>query len=429
MAYTSIIPVRRLSGSIDYITDKSKTTLKSEIGSALNHDGSETVCFQSALSCTLETAFEDMLSVKRQWHKEGGIQGYHLVQSFAPGEVSPDAAHEIGTKLAEKLLGGKYQVIITTHLNTKCIHNHILWNSVSVQDGKKYISREKSYMTEIRHISDGLCREYGLSVIDTEKPEHNARHYAQWLAERDGKPTWRYAIQQDIDSAIASSLTWNQFLTSLKMKGYAIRLDRKYITLKPPGKERPVRFKTLGPGYTPEAIQNRILYPREIKKTVHRSCTFLDSVQPKKLTGLRALYYHYLYGLGILRKKPKRLTYALREDIRMLDKRMEQAEFIFENNIQTREELSSLMDKTETQISQLVKKRHALYKGAGKESEIKSINDELKKLRHTVSMCRGIIQHSAEIEKRLEAARLEDEMLSAIQEKSNDRQIDHEQRR
>ncbi len=87
------------------------------------------------------------------------------------------------------------------------------------------------------------------------------------------------------------------------------------------------------------------------------------------------------------------------------------------------------MDKTETQISQLVKKRHALYKGAGKESEIKSINDELKKLRHTVSMCRGIIQHSAEIEKRLEAARLEDEMLSAIQEKSNDRQIDHEQRR
>ena len=132
MAYTSIIPVRRLSGSIDYITDKSKTTIKSEIGSALNHDGSETACFQSALSCTLETAFEDMLSVKKQWHKEGGIQGYHLVQSFAPGEVSPNAAHEIGTKLAEKLLGGKYQVIITTHLNTKCIHNHILWNSVSV---------------------------------------------------------------------------------------------------------------------------------------------------------------------------------------------------------------------------------------------------------------------------------------------------------
>ena len=370
-----------------------------------------------------------MLSVKRQWHKEGGIQGYHLVQSFAPGEVPPDAAHEIGTKLAEKLLGGKYQVIITTHLNTKCIHNHILWNSVSVQDGKKYISRERSYMTEIRRISDGLCREYGLSVIDTEKSEHNARHYSQWLAERDGKPTWRYAIQQDIDSAIASSLTWNQFLTSLKMKGYVLRLDRKYITLKPPGKERPVRFKTLGPGYTPEAIQNRILYPREIKKTVRRSCTFLDNVQPKKLTGLRALYYHYLYGLGILRKKPKRLTYALREDIRKLDKRMEQAEFIFENNIQTREELSSLNEKTESKISQLVKKRHALYKGAGNESEIKDINDKLKKLRHTVSMCRGIIQHSAEIERRLETARLEDEMLSAMQEKSNDRQIDHEQRR
>ncbi len=285
MAYTSIIPVRRLSGSIDYITDKSKTTLKSEIGSALNHDGSETVCFQSALSCTLETAFEDMLSVKRQWHKEGGIQGYHLVQSFAPGEVSPDAAHEIGTKLAEKLLGGKYQVIITTHLNTKCIHNHILWNSVPVQDGKKYISREKSYMTEIRHISDGLCREYGLSVIDTEKPEHNARHYAQWLAERDGKPTWRYAIQQDIDSAIASSLTWNQFLTSLKMKGYAIRLDRKYITLKPPGKERPVRFKTLGPGYTPEAIQTAYSIHGRLRKPSIGAVLSLTVCNPKSSQG------------------------------------------------------------------------------------------------------------------------------------------------
>ena len=108
---------------------------------------------------------------------------------------------------------------------------------------------------------------------------------------------------------------------------------------------------------------------------------------------------------------------------------MRSREFIFENNIHTREELSSLKEKAESKISQLVKRRHALYKGAENESEIHSINDELKKLRHTVSMCRGIIQHSAEIEKRLEAARREDKMLSAMQEKSNDRQIDHEHRR
>ena len=120
------------------------------------------------------------------WHKEKGVQGFHLVQSFAPGEASPELAHQIGQEFAQKLLNGKFQVVISTHLNTKCLHNHLVWNSVSLTNGKKYRSNQKSYITRIRRISDELCKKYHLSIIDTEKSQQAAMPYAQWLAEKKG---------------------------------------------------------------------------------------------------------------------------------------------------------------------------------------------------------------------------------------------------
>ena len=126
----------------------------------------------------------------------------------------------------------------------------------------------------------------------------------------------------------------------LEQQGYTFRFDRKYMTLKPPGKDRPVRFKTLGKNYTPEAIQRRILYPRRSapagKRTppAHGLLLLLGETQPRKLTGLRALYYSYLYKVGVLRKKPPYPSYAVREDIRKLDQRIEQAEFIFQHHVE-----------------------------------------------------------------------------------------------
>ena len=99
----------------------------------------------------------------------GGVEGYHLVQSFAEGEVTPELAHLIGQELADRLLKGQYEVVITTHLNTRHYHNHIVWNSVSMSDGRKYHSNAKSYYTEIRKISDELCRKYGLSIIESDQ--------------------------------------------------------------------------------------------------------------------------------------------------------------------------------------------------------------------------------------------------------------------
>ncbi len=276
MAYTSVIPVRRLDRAVKYVMNKEKTTavsLQDALDYAANRDKTEQSCFESSYACTLETAFSDMRQTKERWHKLGGVQGYHLVQSFAAGEVTPELAHWIAKELADRVLGGRYEYVIGTHLNTGHIHSHIVWNSVSCVDGKKYRSNYKCYVTEIRAVSDELCQKYKLSVIDTENSNHVAKPYAEWLAEKNGQPTWRTAIRQDVDDAIQQSLTWRQFLSVLERNGYEVRMGRKYPVLRPPGKERFVRFKTLGKRYTPEAIQTRILYPRSYRPYVENPKT------------------------------------------------------------------------------------------------------------------------------------------------------------
>lgn len=164
IVYTSVISVHRLDNAIDYALDEKKSSraenresLEGEIDKALNKDQSEQDLFQSAIGCTIDSAFEEMCQIKKIWHKEKGVQGFHLVQSFAPGEISPEPAHQIGVEFADRLFGGKFQAVVSTHLNTKCIHNHIVWNSVSMENGKKYRSNEKNYVTGVWKISDELC--------------------------------------------------------------------------------------------------------------------------------------------------------------------------------------------------------------------------------------------------------------------------------
>ena len=363
MAYTSVIPVRRLDRAVKYVMNKEKTTavsLQDALDYAANCDKTEQSCFESSYACTLETAFADMRQTKERWHKSGGVQGYHLVQSFAAGEVSPELAHQIAKELADRVLGGRYEYVIGTHLNTGHIHSHIVWNSVSCVDGKKYRSNYKSYVTEIRAVSDELCRKYKLSVIDTENSNHVAKPYAEWLAEKNGQPTWRTAIRQDVDEAIQQSLTWRQFLNALERNGYEVRMERKYPVLRPPGKERFVRFKTLGKRYTPEAIQTRILYPQsyhpyvENPPTIQHGRLHSGKKPHRKLTGLRALYYRYLYELGALPRKPSRSSYAVRQDAYKLDQRIRQMEFLSKNSIDTLAQLETHRKALQTEIGQLL---------------------------------------------------------------------------
>ena len=428
MAYTSVIPVRRLDRAVKYVMNKEKTaavSLQDALDYASNRDKTEKSCFESSYACTLETAFSDMRQTKERWHKSGGVQGYHLVQSFAAGEVSPELAHQIAKELAARVLGGRYEYVIGTHLNTGHIHSHIVWNSVSCVDGKKYRSNYKSYVTEIRAVSDELCRKYKLSVIDTENSNHVAKPYAEWLAEKNGQPTWRTAIRQDVDEAIQQSLTWRQFLTVLERKGYEVRLGRKYPVLRPPGKERFVRFKTLGKRYTPEAIQTRILYPRSYRPYVENPPTIQhgrlhSGKKPhRKLTGLRALYYRYLYELGALPRKPRRPSYAVRQDAYKLDQRIRQ---MAKNNVDTLAQLETHRKALQTKIGQLQTKRKQLPKTDDVQSQHESVNTALKQLRQEERLCRKIAEHSIEVQQHLtEARRDRAEQQQREQEHERDR--------
>ena len=277
---------------------------------------------------------------------------------------------------------------------------------MALDNGRKYHSNARSYYTEVRARSDALCRQYGLSVIETPESERGKRQYAKWQAETNGQPTWRTAIRMDVDEAISMALTWRQFLAILEQKGYEIRMGRKYPTLRPPGKERFVRFKTLGKSYTPEAIRQRILYPKRpfTPAAVWRGRLHGTHRKARKLTGLRALYYRYLYELGALPRKPQRPSYAVRQDIRSLDKRIRQMEFLSRHEIDTLGQLNAYRQSQEKAVADLLAERRQLHRADPSDAvktRLAQITQALKPLRRDIHLCRQIEERSVQMRKQL----------------------------
>ena len=423
MAYTSIIPIHRLDRSIAYIQDKDKTvkreraagSLEEAIGYALNREKTERTVFESSVGCTCSSAYADMLATKIRFHKTGGVQGYHLIQSFAEGEVTPELAHVIGQELAEGLLKGQFEAVITTHLNTSHCHNHLVFNSVSMEDGRKYHSNSRSYYRDVRRISDGLCKKYGLSVIQT--TNHKGMHYSQWQAEKNGKPSWRSIIRMDIKEAAESSFTWKQFLAAMEQKGYRWKMGQKYTALKAPGMERYVRLQSLGRNYTEEAVRQWILKPKNYQSAGKAG----NHLPKKKRTGLQALYYFYLYQMGAFQKRPVKAPYQIRADIRRLDERIAQMEFLEKHGITTQEQVGAYREPLEREALLLIKERQKLYRKETGAERIAEIREELKPLRKEIKMCVKILQHSKEMEERMrQAEKLENQMKNGGGEKKKE---------
>ena len=204
-----------LTDVIEYAVQQQKTekAVANDEGTAIMQR------FVSGVNCSPSTARDEMIAVKKRFGKEDGTVAYHGYQSFAPGEADPQTAHEIGLKLAKKLWGKKYQVVVATHLDkSNHLHNHFVVNTVSFVDGIKYHRTEKDYY-DMQRESDRLCREYGLSVI--ENPQRGkSQHYGAWRAEQEGRPTYLSLIKADVDTAIRQSMTERQFFYHLKQMGY-----------------------------------------------------------------------------------------------------------------------------------------------------------------------------------------------------------------
>lgn len=415
-----------LSDVIRYAVNSEKTQQADNENCAVVHR------FVSGINCSPAAARDEMLAVKKRFGKENGTVAYHGYQSFAPGEATPEMAHEIGMKLAARLWGDRYQVIVATHLDKENhLHNHFVLNTVSFVDGIKYHRTKKDYH-DMQETSDALCREYGLSVI--EHPQRGkSKHYGEWRAEQEQRPTWRGLIRADIDEAIRQSMTERQFFDNLRKKGYEIKTG-KDISVKPPGKERFVRLmRNFGENYSIENIRRRLLSQSRPERpapdpprTVIRIRLFGSLEKTRKITGFRALYFHYCYLLGIFpknkpRQNPKRLHFLLREDLRKLDAITGETRLLARNRIDTAEQLFSYRSEIQQKTESLIADRKELYrlsrtvavksdeeKIAEVKSQIAAVSKEITLLRKELSLCDGIAARSGIIKEKIKAVR-EDE--------------------
>ena len=258
MAYTKIHAVTAtVNKAVDYICNPSKT---------------DEGILISSYGCSPETAAYDFKFALSKTRQSDPNKAYHLIQSFLPDEVSYKEAHQIGVELADKLLEGKYSYVVTTHIDKGHVHNHIIFCAADNIEHDKYHDCKQTYY-RIRKLSDELCSEHNLSVIIP--GGKRGKKYNEWQADKSGT-AWKTQIRKDINAAIKSSSTYEEFLLLMRAKGYEIKGETfgedalKFISFRPLGKDRFVRgsIKSLGKEYTKERIKERIELKRERKAVI-----------------------------------------------------------------------------------------------------------------------------------------------------------------
>ena len=236
-----------------------KSTLKKALDYIENPDKTEDKMLVSSFGCSYETADIEFEMLLAQAIQKGNNLAHHLIQSFAPGEATPEQAHEIGKLLADEVLQGKYSYVLTTHIDKGHVHNHLIFCAVDMVNHRKYNSNRQSY-AYIRRTSDRLCQENGLSVVKPGKAK--GKTYAEWDAQKKGK-SWKAKLKIAIDAAIPQAKDFDGFLRLMEAQGYEVK-QGKYISFRAladglrPGQERFTRCKTLGEDYTEERITQRI---------------------------------------------------------------------------------------------------------------------------------------------------------------------------
>ena len=264
-----------------------KSTLKAAIAYICNPAKTDGKLLVSTYGCTAETA-----DIEFGWTRRHAIDrgysynlGRHLIQAFSPGEVSPEEAHEIGMQLAKEVLGGKYEFVLTTHVDKGHIHNHLIFNAVSFVDHKHYHSNKRSYHF-IRRTSDRLCQEHGLSVIVP--GQDKGKSYIEHTAAKAGT-SYKARLKSAIDRLIPACKDLEDFLSRLQHEGYEIKRG-KYISCRASDQERFTRLKTLGIDYTEEAISSRIAggtRPSRKPKQRDDRIKLLMDIQSKQGAGLQ----------------------------------------------------------------------------------------------------------------------------------------------
>ena len=298
MAVTKIHPIKStLKKALDYIENPAKTDEKILV---------------SSFACSYETAdieFELLLSQAMQ---KGNNLAHHLIQSFAPGETTPEQAHEIGRQLADEVLQGKYPYVLTTHIDKDHVHNHLIFNAVDFVDYHAYKSYKRIYY-DMREISDRLCKENGLSVIPPS--QNKGMSYKEYTEAKRGT-SWKQKLKQTIDRLVITAKDYDDFLRLMQEAGYEIK-PGKYISFRAEGQERFTRSKTIGENYTEERIKERIAgrTPRRNRRqTVPKGISLIGDIQ-ERIRLIDSKGYEYKAKLTILKEAARTLNYLTENNL------------------------------------------------------------------------------------------------------------------
>lgn len=332
----------------------------------LNGDKTNEQILTASQGCSTEHAVSRMMKTKQHYRQTDGVQYYHIIQSFKPGEVTPELALEIAKEFAAEHLPG-YQAVIGVHVDKEHIHAHTIFNSVNADTGEKYHSNARSYYSQIRAISDRLCQKHGLSVVMEGKGE-KAVSYIEWLRQSKGQPTFRAMLEADLREAIEDANDIGHFFLIMEHKGYEIQYGNR-LGFRLRGQERFMVPGRKNPLFTEDGIRAAIAGNLdEIAAGTHPAIVYRPQYEPyrrrhpQKYTGFMALYVHYLYLLGKAgqRQYPPKMTSHLRREIMKFEQYKEQFAFLRTHGVSTADGLQAVRARTEETLASLTKQRTIL---------------------------------------------------------------------
>lgn len=331
---------------------------------AINGDKTEEQVLTAYQNCNKSNAYQRMMQTKSEVKKKDGVQAYHIIQSFAEGEVTPEQALQIAREYTRECIPD-YEAVIGVHVNTGHIHTHIIFNSVNMYTGEKYHSNAQSYYRQIRGISDRVCERHGLRIIIAGE-KSRAVNYYEWLRQKRGQPTYRSMLEADIRRAIEDANDYGNFVMLMEHMGYEVKhgsrlsfavrgMDKWYV----PGRRNPL--------FTEEGIRKAIQGNLEaieagLKPAVTVRQPYTPFQKHPKRKGFIGLYYHYLYLLGKIQKQeyPPKMTGHLRQEVMKFEQYKAQFDFLRKHDISDPEQLSAFITESEKRLETLIKQRTLL---------------------------------------------------------------------
>lgn len=440
MAITKIWAVKDdLNRVLNYIKNPDKT--KEDISDGLKEVLAYTTQgyktnekeYITGINCDPKTALSQMMNTKLSYNKMDGRLAFHAVQSFMPGEVTPEQCHALGVQLAKQMWGNRFEVVVSTHLDKEHLHNHFVVNSVSWVDGMKYDNRGCD-IQHFRELSDQLCTEHHLSVIDS--PKGKAASHYEWEAEKNNNLYLRKIIRHDIDVALSYARSLQQFQSELEKSGYQLKLTGKHWAIRHPNASRPLRFYKLSKDGRYD--ENHILEHLNNNFTT-KMVTVQEIIHPKeykgdhkKLKGIRALYFKYMYMLGILHPKgthPRPPSPYLRGDIIYMDKITQENTFLGKHNLETLEDVLAFKLSAEEDIKNWLAERRIIYNKIRRvrdpelkkqyEEDRDSFTEKIAFRKKEVKLCKDIENRVPDIEEKLKR-------INDLENQKKQKEIDYE---